>query len=458
VRTNRFLAEKLYWAQLSVRGRGVVRERLDWLIHNETISSTELDEIQAAKLRELVAHSYRTVPYYRRVMQERGLTPDDIRGTTDLTKLPVLTRAVLNANHQALRSSEADLDTLQTNYSSGSTGQRAEFDQDLDFRLWMRAHQLRTYRWCGGWRIGEPFVLLWGSEIYWSFKQRIERWENRLTNRREFNTFHLDGELIDKVLDEVTAWKPALVSSYANAFHLLTNRARDRGLRIQGLRAVQATSEPLPPELRARIENTFGCEVFDKYGSRETNVVSHESPDHRSMLVQAENVVVEVLDDTDQPLPPGQPGRVVLTPLNSKSMPLLRYETSDIASHEVREPAAAMPFPRMSSVAGRLQDLIVIPGGGHLDSYFFSYLIMQCPDIHWFQVTQSKPESLSIRVYAPAGLSRAVVHDLVEHIRHHSGFKFDVDIDTLTEMPTSSTGKFRLCVSALADAESPRSV
>ena len=457
MRMNRSLAEKLYWAQLSVRGRGAVRERLEWLIGNETISTRELDEIQAAKLRRLVAHSYRTVPYYRQVMQERGLTPDDIQGPADLTKLPILTRATLHANRQNLRSSEADLSTLQTNYSSGSTGQRAEFDQDLDFRLWMRAHQLRTYRWCGGWQIGEPFVLLWGSEIYWSFKQRIERWENRLVNRREFNTFHLTRELIDRVLDELIHWQPTLVSTYSNAFHLLTSRAHERGLRIDGLRAVQATSEPLPPALRARIGEVLACEILRQYGSRETNVVSHESPDHDGMLVQAENVVVEVLDDDNQNLPLGQRGRVVLTPLNNKSMPLLRYETSDIASLEARTPNARMPS-RMSPVAGRMQDLIVVPGHGYLDSYFFSYLLMQRPEVHWFQVTRSEPEALTLSVYAPAGLTRDAANDLVERIRHHSGFRFDVAIDTLTDMPTSSTGQFRLCVSELADPVGPANV
>lgn len=454
MKIHRSAAEAIYWKQLDLRGRGAVRERLEWLVSNETKSSAEIAEIQAQKLRDLVSHSYATVPYYRELMDEHGVRPSDITTTEDLPKLPVLSRACLTANRQRLLSSRADIDTLQTNFSSGSTGVRAEFSQDLDFRLWMRAHQLRTYAWCANWKLGEPFVLLWGSEIYWKFKQTIEAWENRLVNRREFNTFSLTPELITKFLDELVSFRPALVSTYSNSIHLITREAERRKVSIDGLRAVQATSEPMPPSLRQRVEQTLGCEVFDKYGMRESNVVAHESPDHGGMLIQSENVVVEVVDDDLNPCSVGTPGRVVVTPLNNWSMPLLRYETSDIASLLTQDPDAALPFPRMTPVAGRLQDLIVVPERGYVDSYFFSYLLMQQPQIHWFQVVQGHPEKLVLRVYAPSGLDRAVRNEIVERIRYHTAFQFSVEFDVLDRMPASSTGKFRLCVSTLATSVS----
>ena len=214
-------AERFYWNQLRLRGRGDVRERLAWLQSNESRTPAEIDEIQATKLRELVRHAVNTVPYYARLFAESGLRADDIHGPADLARLPLLTRSVLATNKEALISNQADRATLQTNYSSGSTGQRAEFDQDLDFRLWMRAHQLRTYSWCSDWQLGERFVLLWGSEIYWSLRQPIERWENRLSNRREFNTFQLSPELIQRFAGEIAHFAPVLVSSYSNALHLV---------------------------------------------------------------------------------------------------------------------------------------------------------------------------------------------------------------------------------------------
>lgn len=447
LKVHRRLAESLYWNQLKLRGRQDVRERLAWLQSNETCSPAEVDQIQATKLCELIRHAVATTPYYTRMFAQHGLIADSIQRPADLAKLPVLTRSLLATHRSELLSNEADRATLQTNRSSGSTGQRAEFVQDLDFRLWMRAHQLRTYGWCSDWQLGEPFVLLWGSEIYWNLRQSVERWENRLTNRREFNTFHLSPELIRRFADELARFSPVLVSSYSNALHLVVREFERRPRDLPHLRAVQATSEPFPPELRRRVSEVLGCEVYDKYGMRETNIVCHEAPDHSGMLVQSENVVIEILDDDGTPCPLGTPGRVVVTTLNNRAMPLIRYETSDIAALLPRSPGAVLPFPVMTPVAGRLQDLIVVPGAGHVDSYFFSYLLMQEPEVDWFQVVQEVPESLLLRLYAPDGLSTRVRNELIERIRHHSGFDYRIDIETLPEMPTSDTGKFRLCVS-----------
>ncbi|MEV7179406.1 AMP-binding protein [Kitasatospora sp. NPDC093679] len=444
----RGIAGPLYWQEQRLRGRGSVRERLEWLRANQERTPAEIAELQFDKLRATVRHAYRTVPYYRRIMDERGLR--DLESPADLRKLPVLSRDVLLREQDALLSSEADRATLQTNFSSGSTGRRAQFQQDADFRLWMRAHQLRTYEWCSGWQLGDPFVLLWGSEIYWSFKQLTDRAENLLTNRREFNTFRLSPQLIDSVLDRLVRFRPALVSTYSNAMHLIAKEAERRQVRIPGLRAVQGTSEPLPPALRETIGRVLDCDVYDKYGMRETNIVSHEQPGGGPMLIQSENVFVEFLDENGDPCEEGQTGRLVLTTLNNRSMPLIRYETSDLAAPLPH--TSALPYPCMTPVAGRLQDLIVTPSGDHIDAYLFSYLFMRFPEVHWFQVVQSEPDRLQIKVYTPEGLRKGTATELTERIRHHTGYPFTVEFDSLTRMPESSTGKFRLCVSELGAA------
>jgi phenylacetate-CoA ligase len=326
---------------------------------------------------------------------------------------------------------------------------RAEFKQDAEFRSWMRAHQLRTYGWCSAWQIGEPFVLLWGSEIYWALKRSVDQLDNLCSNRREFNTFRLSPELIGRFLHQIAAFRPALISTYANAMHLIAKEAERTGVSAPGLRAIQGTSEPLPPAMRERLTRVFDCEVFDKYGLRETNIVAHESPSHDGMCIQAENVVVEFLRDDDTPCEEGERGRVVLTTLNNFSMPLIRYETSDLAAALSGHCASGVNLPRMTSVAGRLQDLIVTPTGSSIDAYFFSYLFMRMDAVHWFQVVQRREDALLIRLVAPSGVAPEERAEIVERIHHHTGFPFRIEFDLLSRMPDSPTGKFRLCVSEL---------
>lgn len=446
VRLPQRVASTLYWQEQRLRGRGGVRERLNWLRANQERSAEEIADLQFAKLRDVVAHAYRTVPYYREAMDERGVR--ELTRPEDLRKLPVLTRDILIRRQQDLYSSEADRATVVTNFSSGSTGRRAEFAQDLDFRLWMRAHQLRTYEWCAGWQVGDPFALLWGSEIYWSFKQWVDRLENLITNRREVNTFRLSPELVRAVLTKLVALRPVLVSTYSNAIHLIAREAQRQSIAIPSLRAIQATSEPMPPPLRQRVADVFGCEVYDKYGMRETNIIAHEAPGHGPLLIQAENVFVEIVDETGAPCPPGTTGRIVVTTLNNRSMPLIRYQTSDLSTF-VDPQDGGLPYPAMAPVAGREQDLIQTPGGTHVDAYLFSYLMMRFPEVHWFQVVQRELSRLHVRLYVPDGLGKDTASAIIERIHHHTGYAFAVDFEPLAEMPESPTGKFRLCVSEL---------
>jgi len=243
-------------------------------------------------------------------------------------------------------------------------------------------------------------------------------------------------------------FKPKLVSTYSNAMHLIAKEAARRRMVVPGLAAIQGTSEPLPPELRNTITEGLGCEVFDKYGMRETGPIAHESPDHSAMLIQSENVFVEFLDENGDPCPDGKSGRIVVTPLNNFAMPMIRYQTSDLAT-PLGPATGDLPFPRMSHVAGRLHDLIVTPNNDHIDAYLFSYLIMRFPEVHWFQVVQREVASLQLRIYAPGGMGPDTEREIVARIQHHTGYPFKIEFENLTDMPESPTGKFRLCVSEL---------
>ena len=276
---------------------------------------------------------------------------------------------------------------------------------------------------------------------------------NFLSNRREFNTFKLSSQLITDFTSALCKFDPVLISSYSNALYLISLEVKKQNLRFPSLRAIQTTSEPMPLEMRQRIKNSFGCEVFDKYGSRETNIVSHESPQHDGMLIQAENVVVEFLNEKKALCAPKETGTLILTTLNNFSMPLIRYETQDIAAPLEGFSFKSYQFPRMTGVSGRQQDLIYTPNGDYIDSYFFSYLLMRFENISWFQIVQNSYEELLIRILAPNGLTQENKLEILERIIHHTGYNFKVIFEEITELPSSATGKYRLCISNIKESQ-----
>lgn len=439
------VSESLYWLSLSLSGRQQTKQYFNELQETQWFSPKLLEDYQFGKLHSILTHAFETVPYYREIMQSRGLSPQSFRQPEDLKKLPLLQRRTLLQRQNDLVSTTPRFGVFN-NFSSGSTGQRAAFKQDFDFECRVRAHQLRTYGWCSSWELGEPFVLIWGSPIYWQMKRWRHSINNFISNRQEINCFQLSSEVVENILKQLTVIQPVLISGYTTALYLIACLAKEKGVRFHQLRAVQPTAEPLHDEMRQVITQGFGVEVFNKYGSRETNIVSHESPQHEGMCIQSENVFVEFLNDQDEWCVPGETGRLVITTLNNLTMPLIRYETSDLAAPLAKRCSTGRGFPMMTEVKGRQQDLLVTPEGGLIHPQLFSNILMRSVAIEWFQVVQDVPETLNIRLYAPRGLTKEEISILKESIHHFTGYPFHIKFELLNQMPCSNTGKFRLCI------------
>jgi phenylacetate-CoA ligase len=444
------IAEGLYWAALRLRNKTAVRARIELLVRTQWLSPASIRELQLDKLRRLTKHCYETVPYYRNAMDRCGIRPEHIHDFDAFAKIPLLRRDALRGHQKSLLSSTSDREKVALRHSSGSTGQRTEFFQDADFDLWSRAHQIRTYGWCGGWRIGEPFALVWGAPMHIETKLWPERAENFLSNRIELASFRLDPQSIENLLARLLRFRPALISGYTTALYLLAQLALQKGVHLEGLLAVQPNAEPLSQPMRETMERGFDCPVFDKYGTRESNIVAHESPHHEGMCIQAEHTYVEFMNDNDRPCKPGELGKVVLTTLNNFAMPLLRYETSDLASPVRGYCSSGVGLPRMSHVAGRLQDLLCTPAGGVIHPQVFSNIMRQFAEVAWFQIVQQKESELLVRVWAPNGLSLDSQARITGLIREQSGFPLDMCYELLPGMPESQTGKFRLCICEVA--------
>ncbi len=204
--------------------------------------------MQQEKLAELLDHAWRTVPYYRRIFDAHGITPRDIQSVADLPRLPLLTRAALQANQDDLVSDAADLATLTVNYSSGSTGQRACFRQDREFRLWMRAHSCAPMlvRSLAPRRAVRPLVGI--GNLLEQQDARGQAFQSRVAAAGDEH-LRLSQEDLARFVAGLGSFDPVLISSYSNALHLVARELEMRGMRLPALRAVQSTSEPFPPAI-----------------------------------------------------------------------------------------------------------------------------------------------------------------------------------------------------------------
>ncbi len=355
----------------------------------------QLQALQLRKLRQLAAHSFQRSPLYRRLWTEAGVGPEDIRSLEDLRRLPVVNKTTLRAAFpdQAL-ARDVDPAELVPYTSSGSTGEPFRFTMTRAEKGLRWAVILRCWAWAGL-RQGVRYVNLMGEHAHGSLQGGARQsWEQRLTQMLHLPAFAVHDERLDQVIDAIVRYRPRLLRSYPATAHRLAVALGERGIDLP-LRAVLTTGEVLHPFQRAAIEAQFRCPVYDAYGGDGMDVAfqcGHSTGYH----INVEAVLLEVLDDAGRPAPPGQEGQIVLTNLNNRAMPFVRYAIGDLGSLAAEPCPCGRGLPLLDHVTGRSSDQLTLPSGRALLMWFFTTLFRQIPGIDAFQVRQTAPDHLVI--------------------------------------------------------------
>jgi phenylacetate-CoA ligase len=439
-------------------------DRTHWMItrdverYYETLRSTQwLDaaavrELQDEKLRRIVRHAYRNVPYYRRKMQEAKLRPEDVRGQADLHKLPFLTKADIRKHlYFDIMSEDHDKAQILKITTSGSTGEPFVCYADraqLEVR-W--AATLRAQEWTG-YRFGDPTLRLWHQTLGMSRSQAAkERVDAILSNRTFIPMFELSDANLARMIDTVVRVQPVLMDGYAEALDFIARYLKSTGRVDVRPRALMTSAQTLPLPSRKLIEEAFGCKVFDKYGSREFSGIAYECEAHAGHHVVAETYIVEVLRE-GQPVPPGEVGEVVITDLNNFCMPFIRYRIGDLA--EAMDPAAPCACgrgaPRVGAIEGRVQSIIQGTDGRYLPGTFFAHYLKEFDHaIKKFQVVQEERDAMVFRVVRGGRYSDDVLDQVLATFRAYLGKEMRIDVEFVDEVAMVRTGKRLASVSRL---------
>jgi phenylacetate-CoA ligase len=421
-------------------------ERTQWL------SLSQMRELQDEKLRRLIRHAYRNVPYYRAQMQARKLRPEDIRGQGDLHRLPFLTKDdirkhlyfdIVSENHN-----KADVLRITT---SGSTGEPFVCYADraqLEFR-W--AATLRAQEWTG-YRFGDPTVRLWHQTVGMTREQVLrEKADAFLCNRTFIPVFELQAQRLAQMVQTIADAQPVLMDGYAEALDFLAQYLKSEGRIDVRPRALMSSAQTLPAASRRLIEEAFGCKVFDKYGSREFSGIAYECDSHDGHHVVAEGYIVEVLKE-GRPARPGEVGEIVITDLNNYCLPFIRYRIGDLAEAMDGESACSCGrgAPRLGAIAGRVQSIIEGTDGQFLPGAFFSHYLKEFDHaIKRFQVIQEERGAIKFCVVKGGRYSDDVLQEVLATFRRFLGEKLRIDVEFIDNVALVRTGKRLASVSRI---------
>lgn len=426
---------------------------LEELDRSQWLDRAELKELQDLKLRRLIRHAYRHVPFYRERMRAAGLTPDDVRGIEDLPNLPFLTKQDVRENlYFDIMSDNHEKPEVLKITTSGSTGEPFVCYVDrsqLEFR-W--AATMRAMMWTG-WRPGDPQLRLWHQTIGMSRSQILREHADAWLMRRTFiPAYEISESNIEAMIRTIEKVRPVLLDGYAESFNLLARYLRDRGRLNVSPRGIMSSAQALPPESRQVIEDAFGCRVFDKYGSREFSGIAYECEAHTGHHVVGEGYVVEVLNG-GKPCRPGEIGEVVITDLNNYCLPFIRYRIGDLAA--AADPAVPCPcgrgLPLIGSIQGRVQSVIIGADGQYVPGTFFAHVFKDFDHaVRQYQVVQSAPGAITLRI-VPAGRFTAQSQaQILETLQRFLGPRTRIDVELADGIQMVRTGKRLQAVSSVA--------
>jgi len=429
-----------------------VRVYYEQLKRSQWLTPQQICEIQESRLRELVHQAYYHVGYYRDIFDQLGLTPADIQTIEDLQKLPLLDKKTFRKHlYFDLLSDNHDKKKMLKITTSGSTGEPFVCYAEK-YQLEMRwAATLRSMEWTG-YRFGDRQARLWHQTIGMSFGQVVREHLDAFLSRRIFiPAYEMSDKNLPSSMAKLRRFKPVLIDGYAESFNFLARYIKLHSLLGVRPKGIISSAQVLPDQSRQSIEAAFGCKVFDKYGSREFSGIAYESDAHDGHLVVAENYIVEVLKD-GRPAKPGEVGEVVITDLNNRCTPFIRYRVGDLAvAMDNSVPSGCgRGLPRIGRIEGRAQAIIMAANGSYLPGTFFMHYFKDFDyAVRQFQIIQDRLGSMTLKIVKADRFNNSLFEEMLTGLRRYVGKEMDIQVDFVDSIPLVRTGKHQATISHL---------
>ncbi len=327
----------------------------------ECASLDEMKKLQSEKLVKQVKNVYNNVKYYRDLMDEKGVTPDDIKSVDDLHKLPFLTKADLRDAYPFGLLGTDLKNCVRIHSTSGTTGKRVvAFYTQKDIDLWDDCCA-RAITAAGGTdedicQVAYGYGLFTGGFGLNGGSQKVG-----------CLTLPMSSGNTERQIQFMQDLKSTIICCTPSYAAYIGETLKEMGLTPDDidLKAGIFGAEPWTEEMRRDIEKALGIKAYDIYGLTESTGpgVAFECSEQTGMHVNEDHFIPEIIDpDTGEVLPLGEKGELVFTSLDKEGFPLLRYRTRDICVLSRKKCSCGRTLIKMAKPMGRSDDMLIIRG------------------------------------------------------------------------------------------------
>lgn len=398
----------------------------------EYASRDEITALQTERMKNTLRHAYYNVPHYKKAFEEKGVHPDDFRELKDLTLFPFTDKAILRANYPFGMFAVPRNQISRIHASSGTTGQPTVVGytrNDIETWATLVARSLRA----GGVRPGDRVQVTFGYGLFTGglgLHYGVEK--------LGATAIPTSGGQTDRQLQIMRDFEPdAIVGTPSYMLNIL-DRMRAEGMDPQDtpMRVGIFGAEPWTEGMRQDLEQGFGLDATDIYGLSEVMGpgVAQECVETKDGLTLWEDhFYPEILDPvTLEPVPDGEFGELVITPMTKEAFPVIRYRTHDLTR---LLPGSSRSMRRLDRISARNDDMIILRGVNCFPSQFEELIVEDKNLRPRYQCVLSKRGRMDhmtlVVEHAPGRTADEIAHSqliLGKLIKDRIGVSVDVDI------------------------------
>ncbi len=414
---------------------------------SQRFSREDIEALQGRKLKELLRLAVEHCPWHKQRILAANLDLSDnhLLSLEDLTQIPTMTKqdAQIHGDDMAWLGVPGGAYRYTTGGSSGTP-------LSFYYGKWRQASdaagRIRARRWWGV-DLGDKEVYLWGAPVELANTDKIKQVRDRLMNQVLLNAFDMSSATMTEYLKIIQQYQPKCMYGYASSLALLAKFAQntDQKINIPSLKVIFTTGEPLYPDQRKIIHDTFQVPVANEFGSRDIGFTAHESPAGQ-MLLMSESHILEILDSNDQPVQNGETGEAVITGLCSQAQPFIRYRTGDMIKATDKTCQEGRGLHVLGEVIGRSTDFIIKQDGTILHALAVIYVLRAIEGVESFKIIQHSTDELEVQIVSNALWHDEAEQQIIQQLQQRLG-KITIEINKLETIPPEKSGKHRYVVS-----------
>ncbi len=326
----------------------------------ETASHEEIRALQSERLVKTVQHVYENNKYYRKLMDEKGVTPDDIKGVDDLHKLPFLTKDDLREAYPYGLMSKPLSECVRIQSTSGTTGKRVvAFYTQNDIDLWEDCCA-RAIVAAGGTK-DDVCQVCYGYGLFTGGPGL-----NGGSHKVGCLTLPMSSGNTERQLQFMCDLESTIICCTPSYAQYLAESIEEQGIRDQiKLKAGIFGAEAWTQEMRRDIEKRLGIKAYDIYGLTEIcgPGVAFECSEQSGMHINEDHFIAEIINPkTGEVLPEGEKGELVFTCITKEAFPMIRYRTKDICVLSRKKCSCGRTHVKMAKPMGRSDDMLIVKG------------------------------------------------------------------------------------------------